>query len=301
MEDENITDYALEITADSASGTATQEFLLAVDDPITLTGPATYRGADGESRLPQHPRRPRLSRRRPLTESGALPAGLDVRRRWRRILFCYLEPRVATAAPDDVYPITITAHNGFDPDATFTTVLTIEPPSDPGITSPTSDTVEAEVPFDFTVTSSGAPMPQLRANGVGSGFHLPPAFPDAVSASSTTETEQRPLRAPCKPLGPTSPSSLRSPQCRMSQVSRRMHAQRDRTGPSPPSPAPMPRPPSPARQFSFTVTTTGTPTPALSFSGTLPADLQFQDNGDGTATISRHWSPLTPTSGSTSR
>ncbi len=38
--------------------------------------------------------------------------------------------------------------------------------------------------------------------------------------------------------------------------------------------------------FSFTVTTTGTPTPKLSETGTLPRNLAFTDNGDGTATIS---------------
>ncbi|MGH9081812.1 MAG: Ig-like domain repeat protein, partial [Acidimicrobiales bacterium] len=38
---------------------------------------------------------------------------------------------------------------------------------------------------------------------------------------------------------------------------------------------------------SFTVSTTGFPTPALSISGTsLPADISFVDNGDGTATLS---------------
>ncbi len=38
--------------------------------------------------------------------------------------------------------------------------------------------------------------------------------------------------------------------------------------------------------FSLTVTTTGSPTPTLSESGKLPAGLHFQDNLDGTATLS---------------
>lgn len=35
----------------------------------------------------------------------------------------------------------------------------------------------------------------------------------------------------------------------------------------------------------FTVQTTGIPTPAISLSGALPADVLFEDNGDGTAII----------------
>ena len=44
---------------------------------------------------------------------------------------------------------------------------------------------------------------------------------------------------------------------------------------------------------SFTVTTTGTPTPTLTETGTLPSDIKFKDNGNGTATLSG-----TPASGS---
>jgi hypothetical protein len=39
-------------------------------------------------------------------------------------------------------------------------------------------------------------------------------------------------------------------------------------------------------QSSFTVTATGSPTPSLSESGTLPGGITFQDNGDGTSTLS---------------
>ena len=36
---------------------------------------------------------------------------------------------------------------------------------------------------------------------------------------------------------------------------------------------------------SFTITTTGIPVPTVELSGTLPAGVTFQDNGDGTATL----------------
>ena len=36
----------------------------------------------------------------------------------------------------------------------------------------------------------------------------------------------------------------------------------------------------------FTVTATGYPTPALTYGGSLPAGVNFSDNGDGTATLS---------------
>ena len=38
--------------------------------------------------------------------------------------------------------------------------------------------------------------------------------------------------------------------------------------------------------FTFTVMTTGSPTPAITETGTLPSGITFQDNGDGTATLS---------------
>ena len=56
--------------------------------------------------------------------------------------------------------------------------------------------------------------------------------------------------------------------------------------------------------FSFTVTTTGDPIPSLSLSGTLPDNVDFTDNGDGTGTLTGTpqgdpngavWFPLTVT------
>ena len=38
----------------------------------------------------------------------------------------------------------------------------------------------------------------------------------------------------------------------------------------------------------FTVTATGYPTPALTYDGSLPVGVNFGDNGDGTATLSRN-------------
>jgi hypothetical protein len=285
VEGEDITDYALEITADNASGTATQEFTLAVDDPIALTGPATYRAADGvffDLGIDTTEIEPQAT----LTESGALPPGL--------VFFDDGDGssniRGATSgdgSADGVYPITITADNGFDPDATFTMVLTIEPPSNPGITSATSDTVEAGVPFSFTVTSSGAPMPRLTANGIfsGPGFHTGPAFPDGVSfvdngdgtgtISGMVQTSGTYLsELVAQSTGVNIPGFEEEFTLNVVAPGQPAFTSADAATAITGTP------------FNFTVTTTGTPTPALSLSGTLPADLQFLDNGDGTATIS---------------
>ena len=283
IENENITDYPLEITAESASGTATQEFLLAVDDPISLTGPATYRAADGVF-FDLGTDTTEIEPNATLTESGALPAGL--------MFFDFgdgsSDIRGATSgdgSADGVYPITITAHNGFDPDATFTTVLTIEPPSNPGITSPTSDTVQAGVPFSFTVTSSGSA--DAAADRERRRWRVPPAagipewrhlrrqrrrngnhFGDGANFGDL------PLRARRTEHGGEHPR-FRGEEFTLNVV-------------APGQPAFTSADTATAVigiPFSFTVTTTGTPTPTLSVSGVLPADLTFTDNGDGTATL----------------
>ena len=130
-----------------------------------------------------------------MTESGTLPAG---------VVFIDIGDGSSTlqgmtnvdGSEDGVYTITVSAQDGIEPDVSKTVVLTIEPPSDPGITSPPSVTVAAGLPFSFTVTSSGAPIPVLAAQGIGGGLccGLPPHRFRTVSASLTMKTEQAPFR-----------------------------------------------------------------------------------------------------------
>ena len=278
------TDDPVTITASSDSGTATQSFTLTLQPPLSLVGPSSYRAADGATFnldifTPEN--LPDVT----MSTSGTLPAG---------VVFIDIGDGSSTiqgmtnvdGSEDGVYTITVTAHDGIEPDVSKTVVLTIEPPSDPGITSPPSVTVAAGQPFSFTVTSSGAPIPVLAAQGIGGGLCCglpPPPFPDGVSfidnedgTGTISGTAQTPgtynSQLVAMSTGPNIPGFVQPFTLNVVQA----------TQPSFTSAATATA--LVGNPFSFTVTTSG-PTPALTESGDLPPTFTFTDNGDGTATI----------------
>ena len=173
------------ISATNAVGTTTQSFTMTVRPPLTISGPKTFTAADGTF-FDVEPLAAGFMPFPTLTESGALPDGVT-----------YVDSGGGEAdiegttsgdgSEDGVYPITITAHDGIEPDATETFVLTVAPPSPPAFTSAPGTTVEVGTPFSFDVTTSGAPTSFIRASGQGHGFHPPPPFPSGVSFSDSEE------------------------------------------------------------------------------------------------------------------
>ena len=72
----------------------------------------------------------------------------------------------AASGTSGTYPITISASNGVGPAATQSFTLTVSTAtSAPAITSSATDTETFGVPFTFTVTTDGYPVPSLSKTG----------------------------------------------------------------------------------------------------------------------------------------
>jgi hypothetical protein len=101
-----------------------------------------------------------------ISETGSMPEGLvfDIQPGGTATIS-------GTPAPGTggVYPITITASNGIEPDAVQYFVLTVAPT----ITSAPSATTLAGAPFSFTVTTAGLPVASITKSGsLPTGLHF---------------------------------------------------------------------------------------------------------------------------------
>ena len=267
-------DAPVTITATNSVATTTQSFTLSVEPPLAISGPSSFTAADGDAfDVPfTAPNVPTVS----WTESGTLPDGVTLVDNGSGTADLEGTPD-ADGSEDGVYPITITADNGLEPDVTEGFTLTIEPPTPDRFTSVSQDTVLVGTPFTFTVTTTGAPTVHIEPFSFHGPFALPPgvSFVDNGDGTATisgtfqdigdytvflttsgqsTQPVQGITFDAVQPAAPTFTSSASATAI----VS---------------------------NPFSFTVTTTATPTAALSLSGDLPPTFTFTDNGDGTATI----------------
>jgi hypothetical protein len=101
-----------------------------------------------------------------ISETGSIPEGLvfDIQPGGTATIS-------GTPAPGTggVYPITITASNGVQPDAVQDFVLTVAPT----ITSATSATTLAGSAFSFTITTAGSPVTSIKKSGpLPTGLHF---------------------------------------------------------------------------------------------------------------------------------
>jgi streptogramin lyase len=209
-----------------------------------------------------------------LSESGTLPAGITFTDNGDGTATLAGE---ATAGTTGSYPITITASNGFSPDATQDFILTVDTStSAPAITSADSDTETVGVPFSYTVTTDGYPAPALTRKG-----HLPSdiSFTDngdgtatiSSSGPAASDAGSYPLTVTAdNGVSPTAPQAFtltitESPVLKGLPATKTAHV---------------------GTAFSMSIKSKGNPTASLAESGALPAGLAFTDNGDGTAAIS---------------
>jgi hypothetical protein len=174
------------------------------------------------------------------------------------------------------YSVTITAHNGAGADATQSFTLTVD--EAPAITSLNSVTFTVGVAGNFTVTSTGFPVPMIDDGGAilpggvsftdnGNGtatlagtpaLHTAGDYPMLITADNSDgmpATQNFTLTVANPTLSVPNIFSANSTSFTIGSAG------------------------------SFTVQATGTPTPSLSESGALPKGVTFTDNQDGTATI----------------
>ena len=170
------------ITATNAEGTATQSFTLTVKPPLAIHGPTSFTAADGVF-FDVEPLAGGFMPFPSLTELGELPSGVT-----------FVDNGFGDAdiegstSQDGVYPITVTAHDGIERDATEIFTLTVAPPSPAAFTSAASTAVEVDTPFSFNVTTTGAPTSTISASSLSSNqFQPPPPFPDGVNFTDNVD------------------------------------------------------------------------------------------------------------------
>jgi hypothetical protein len=204
-----------------------------------------------------------------LSESGALPSGLSFVDNGDGT--ATISGTAATGTNGN-YPVTISAGNGMGTSATQNFTLTITTStSTPAITSANSTMVTYNMPFSFTVKTTGYPAPSLTRTGAlptgvtftdnGNGTATISGTPTSIGTFNTT------IKATNSVGNATQAFALtvtRSP------VIKPVSTKTATVGTA----------------FATTITASGSPTPSITESGTLPSGIAFTDNGNGTAKLS---------------
>ena len=263
--------YDFTITASNGVGaSATQNFTLVVDQAPAITSAAadTFLAGEAGSFTIETTGYPNAS----LSDAGArLPSGLR-----------FLDDANGTAtisgtpAPGSggSYPLTITATNGTDPDATQGFTLTID--ESPGITSAAGTTFVVGRDTTFTVLTDGYPHASLSDGGA--------RLPSEVSFSDNGDGTATISGTPAAGSGGSYPFTITATSGTASPATQAFTLTVDQS-PSFTSAAVATFVVGKSGQF--TVGSSGFPAPTLSVGGAkLPSGVSFVDNRNGTATIS---------------
>jgi hypothetical protein len=263
--------YPITIGASNGvSPNASQSFTLTVDAAPTITSAASTtftRGSAGTFTVTTTGN-PTAA----FAESGPLPSGVSFIDNGNGTATLSGTPGAGTGGS---YPITITASNGVSPAASQSFTLTVDAP--PTITSTASANFAEQVQSSFTVTTAGTPTAALSESG-----NLPSGVTFGDNGNGTATLTGTPAigTAGSYPITITAANGI-SPDASQSFT---LDVASTAFAPSITSVG------NTTFQLgsagSFTVTTTGEPTAAVSESGPLPSGVSFNDNGDGTATLS---------------
>jgi hypothetical protein len=183
----------------------------------------------------------------------------------------------STASPG-TYTYYVTAVNSAGESAPSNSVnVTVE--STPTITSAASTTVDARVPMNFVVTTTGSPKPGLTESGsLPTGI----AFTDNGNGTATFSGQASTTNKGIYFITITATNSVGT-------TSQNFVLSVDNVQSAPTFLNASSVTESYNTPFSFTIDTTGDPIPTiskLSGSGSLPNGVTLKDNGDGTATLS---------------
>ena len=207
-----------------------------------------------------------------ISQTGALPAGVTFTDNGNGTATLSGTPAAGTGG---VYPIVITADNGFPPNAIQNFTLTVS--QAPAITSPNNVTFTAGSAGSFTVTTGGYPIPAITQTGaLPSGL----TFVDNGDGTATLAGTAAAGTGGVYPITITAangitPDANQNFTLTIDQAPAITSANNTTFTVGNPG--------------SFTVTTTGFPTGAsmaINETGVLPTGVTFTDNGDGTATLS---------------
>jgi large repetitive protein len=263
--------YAMALSAVNLYGTGTQTLTISVPLAPTITSATSVSFGTGVAGTftvtttgAPYPT---------VAETGALPTGVT--------LTADTANGTATlagtpgAGTTGTYPITITASNGVGTAATqsFTlTVTTVD--TAPQITSAASTSFTAGSPGTFSATSTGTPTASLAETGtLPTGITFTPDNTNgtAVLAGTTTDVGTFPITITANSgFGTAATQAFTLTINPVAPLITSAGASTFEAG----------------QANSFGVTTTGYPAPALTESGGLPGGVTFNDNGNGTGTLS---------------
>ena len=260
--------YALTFSANNGVSSATQNFTLTVTQgpAITSGSSATFAVGAAGSFLVTTSGSPTPS----LSEAGALPSGVTFVDNGNGTATLSGTPAAGSGAS---YSLTITAANGVGSNATQSFTLTVN--QNLAITSGSTTTFTVGTTGWFLVTTSGFPVPSLRASGTlpngvtftdnGNGTATLTGIPAADTGGSY------PLTIDAS-NGGVDPDAIQSFTLIVNQGAAIV------TGNTTTFTVGV--------AGSFTVNATGTPVPALTETGALPVGVVFTDNGNGTGALS---------------
>ncbi len=203
-----------------------------------------------------------------LNESGSLPTGVSFKDNGDGTATI---TGMAGAGTAGSYTLTLTAHNGVDPDATQTFTLNVNQVAQ--ITSAAATTFTVGSSGTFSVTTNGVPMPTLSETG-----SLPSGVTFTDNGNGTATIAGKPLAGTggAYTLNLTAHNGVGSDATQsfaltVDEAPAITSANNDTllAGVS----------------GTFTIKTAGYPLPSIMETGTLPAGMTFKDNGDGTATL----------------
>jgi Putative Ig domain len=204
-----------------------------------------------------------------LSEVGSLPSGVTFVDNGDGTATLSGTPAAGTGGS---YPISITANNGFSPNATQSFTLTVD--QAPAITSANHTKFTAGSAGTFSVTTSGTPKASLAEVGsLPSGV----TFVDNGDGTATLSGTPAPGTGGSYPLSITATNGV-SPDATQSFTLTVQSAPAITSGASTTFTV--------GSAGSFSVTSSGIPNAALSETGALPGGVSFVDNGNGTATLS---------------
>jgi hypothetical protein len=201
-----------------------------------------------------------------LARKGALPSGVTFTSNANGTATISGNPK---ATQDGTYVVTITAANDH---GTVTQTFTLTVNQAPAITSRASTTFTAGDSGTFTVTTRGFPAPSLTETGP-----LPAGVTFTDNGDGTATISGIPAAGGSYPILLTAASIAGT-------VSQWLTLTVDQ--PAVITSAPEATTTAGTAMTPFTITTTGFPVPSLAKTGALPSGVTFDDNGNGTATIS---------------
>jgi hypothetical protein len=248
--------YPLTLKASNSGGATTQAFTLVVDEAAAITSASSATGTVGSAlsfkvKTAGYPAAA-------LTESGSLPAGVQFKAKTSKGTATLRgTPGPGTGGS---YPITISASNGIGSPATQDFVLTVDEGAT--FTSAPSTTATVGTSFDFSVTVSASPEPNITETGaLPSGVTFEQGSPGTASitgdpAAGTGGTYAIVLKA--KGGAGTVTQSFTLTVDEAPAITSRSSAIA-----------------TVGTAFSFKVKATGFPAPTLSESGFLPPGLTF--------------------------